>query len=194
MYDTLKPELLTATPEQRESILALAHMLCVCMRMVFHVGIMGQTERNCYIVQPVPTIDMLTMHPNTLLGEAMASTPSHVVSWELFQHNQLPYLELRRPFILGTNEAEWRPTVAHFFMRVCADRGLLRRVYTQNIDGLDQVWGRNVIGFGLGQIKDGIVFYCHASHVGFASVRCYYTRYAQFQSHPRLHVLSVRRS
>ena len=69
----------------------------------------------------------------------MASNPSHVVSWDLFQHNQLPYLELRRPFILGSAEAQWRPTVAHFFVRVCADRGLLQRLYTQNIDGLDQV-------------------------------------------------------
>ena len=69
----------------------------------------------------------------------MASNPSHAASWDLFQHNQLPYLELRRPFILGSAEAQWRPTVAHFFVRVCADRGLLQRLYTQNIDGLDQV-------------------------------------------------------
>ena len=107
----------------------------------------------------------------------MASLPSHVVSWELFQHNQLPYLELRRPFILGTMEAEWRPTVAHFFMRVCADKGLLRRVYTQNIDGLDQVWGTIVphLGggtacFGFDQIGDEGVFCFRALCFGFLTV------------------------
>lgn len=50
MYDSLRPELLTATAKQR------------------------------------------TM---------MKMDPTSVVSWDLFQENQLPYLELRRPFILG---------------------------------------------------------------------------------------------
>ena len=34
MYDTLKPELLTATPEQRESIWSFAHSLSVSTPMV----------------------------------------------------------------------------------------------------------------------------------------------------------------
>ena len=85
-----------------------------------------------------------------IAGKIMASEPTHVVSWELFKHNQLPYLELRRPFILGSEEVQWRPTVAHFFMRVCADQGLLQRLYTQNIDGLDQVFVRHaVVGVGV---------------------------------------------
>ena len=86
MYDTLRPELLTATPRQRE---------------------------------------------------AMRADPTAVVSWSLFQENPLPYLELRRPFILGTAERRWEPTIAHWFVRLLHDKGKLRRLLTQNIDGLD---------------------------------------------------------
>lgn len=51
MYDTLRPDLLTATPEQRE---------------------------------------------------AMRLDPTAVVEKSLFLRNSFPYLEVRRPFILGT--------------------------------------------------------------------------------------------
>lgn len=86
MYDTLRPELLTATTRERA---------------------------------------------------AMRADPTAVVSWDIFRGNPFPYLELRRPFILGVAKQQWKPTLAHWFTRVCHDRGLLRRLYTQNIDGLD---------------------------------------------------------
>ena len=67
----------------------------------------------------------------------MRDDPTAVVSWSLFQQNPLPYLELRRPFILGTAERRWKPTVAHWFVRLLHDKGKLQRLLTQNIDGLD---------------------------------------------------------
>ena len=67
LYETLRPELLTATPAQRQ---------------------------------------------------ALADNPTGVVSWGLFRENTFPYLEVRRPFILGIAEQRWKPTVAHFFARV----------------------------------------------------------------------------
>ncbi len=84
MYDTLRPEVLTASKEQRE---------------------------------------------------AMARDPTLVVNWSLFSQNPLPYLELRRPFIL--NQGAYKPSLAHHFIGACDKRGVLRRAYTQNIDGLD---------------------------------------------------------
>ena len=86
MYDTLKPELLTAAAEDRD---------------------------------------------------AMRRDPTHVVSKAMFTRSAFPYLELRRPFILGIAERKWKATPCHWFMRLCYDQGLLVRVYTQNIDGLD---------------------------------------------------------
>jgi len=84
MYDTLRPELLTATEMQRKE---------------------------------------------------MGLNPTAVVDWSLFRENQLPYLELRRPFILGIHQGKWKPTLGHYFLKVLEERGLLQRVYSQNIDG-----------------------------------------------------------
>ena len=86
MYDTLRPELLTATEKERQY---------------------------------------------------MRNEPTAVVDIDLFKHNQFPYLEVRRPFILGTAEQKWKATLSHFFTRLCHDKEKLSRVYTQNIDGLD---------------------------------------------------------
>lgn len=86
MYDTLRPELLTATAPQRS---------------------------------------------------ALRMDPTAVVDIRLFAVNQFPYLEVRRPFILGTAERKWKATLSHFFVKVLHEKGMLRRLYTQNIDGLD---------------------------------------------------------
>jgi len=86
MYDTLRPELLTATPEQQK---------------------------------------------------IMRKDPTFVVNKKLFDANQLCYLELRRPFILGLAEGKWKATITHWFIDICHKKGKLRRLYTQNIDGLD---------------------------------------------------------
>ena len=86
MYDTLRPELITATELQRE-------------RMAFN--------------------------------------PTYVVHKELFFQTAFPYLEVRRPFILGSRDKVWKPTIAHHFARLLhSNTGKLTRVYTQNIDGL----------------------------------------------------------
>jgi|Transcript_340 NAD-dependent SIR2 family protein deacetylase len=68
----------------------------------------------------------------------MERDPTYVVSWDIFKDNQLPYLELRRPFILGLHEEDiWRPTIYHAFSKLLFDKQKLLRSYTQNIDGLD---------------------------------------------------------
>jgi NAD-dependent deacetylase sirtuin 2 len=88
MYATLRPELLTATPQQRRW---------------------------------------------------MESDPTYVVSWDIFQDNAFPYLEVRRPFILGTQQQQWKATIAHRFAELLhTQTNKLTRVYTQNIDGLDR--------------------------------------------------------
>lgn len=90
MYDSLRPELLTATEAQRKK---------------------------------------------------MSRDPVHVVTKEMFLQNQFPYMEVRRPFILGTQKQEWKATVSHWFMKFVEEEQLLDRVFTQNIDGLDYQTG-----------------------------------------------------
>jgi NAD+-dependent protein deacetylase sirtuin 2 len=67
----------------------------------------------------------------------MKSDPTHVVERSLFMSNPLPYHEVRRPFIIGTYEKKWKATIAHRFIELTHKAGKLRRLYTQNIDGLD---------------------------------------------------------
>ena len=86
MYDTLKPDLITATPQQRR---------------------------------------------------VMHADPVAVVMKDMFFANPYPYLEVRRPFILGTQEKRWQATLSHRFVEVLHAKGKLTRLYTQNIDGLD---------------------------------------------------------
>ena len=88
MYDTLRPDLLTATPYQKQM---------------------------------------------------MEQDPTHVVNWDVFQTNAFPYLQVRRPFILGTQKGQWKATIAHRFAELLHTKtSKLTRVYTQNIDGLDR--------------------------------------------------------
>jgi len=86
MYDSLRPELLTATSEER-----------LLMQM----------------------------------------DPTAVVSRAVFDTNPLPYLEIRRPLVLGLASGRWKPTITHHFLSMCHEHGILLRLFTQNIDGLD---------------------------------------------------------
>eukprot|EP00746_Dinoflagellata_sp_MGD_P136868 gnl/MRDRNA2_/MRDRNA2_70723_c0_seq1.p1 gnl/MRDRNA2_/MRDRNA2_70723_c0~~gnl/MRDRNA2_/MRDRNA2_70723_c0_seq1.p1 ORF type:complete len:323 (-),score=47.15 gnl/MRDRNA2_/MRDRNA2_70723_c0_seq1:87-1055(-) len=90
MYDSLRPDLLTATEKQR----------------------------------------ML-----------LKQDPTWVVMKDMFFQNAFPYLEVRRPFILGTQEKKWKATLSHWFVKFLEEEGILLRLYTQNIDGLDYQTG-----------------------------------------------------
>ena len=68
----------------------------------------------------------------------MAENPQYVVEKSMFFANQFPYLEVRRPFILGVAKRQWRATLSHrFFELLHTKTSKLTRLYTQNIDGLD---------------------------------------------------------
>jgi len=56
---------------------------------------------------------------------------------EYFQEHPEPFYELCKDLWPG----RYRPTASHHFLRLLADRGLLRRVYTQNIDSLEREAG-----------------------------------------------------
>ena len=67
----------------------------------------------------------------------MAANPTAVVEKSMWFENPFPYLEVRRPFILGTRERKWKATLSHRFFELLHAKGKLTRLYTQNIDGLD---------------------------------------------------------
>jgi NAD-dependent SIR2 family protein deacetylase len=51
--------------------------------------------------------------------------PTHVVSLKLFEQNQLAHLEMRRLLILGVAERRWKPTLAHRFLQMLHEKGVL---------------------------------------------------------------------
>lgn len=81
--------------------------------------------------------DLITCSPRE--RRLMEQDPTYVVSWDIFRKNAFPYLEVRRPFILGTRQRQWKATIAHRFAELLhVKTNKLTRVYTQNIDGLDR--------------------------------------------------------
>jgi NAD-dependent SIR2 family protein deacetylase len=74
--------------------------------------------------------------------EAIQNDPSYSLDHHLFLENPLPCLEVNREFILGVRERKWKATLTHRFVELLQTKtdggtGKLVRLYTQNIDGLE---------------------------------------------------------
>ncbi|KAM5318800.1 NAD-dependent protein deacetylase sirtuin-3, mitochondrial isoform 2-T2 [Glossophaga mutica] len=74
--------------------------------------------------------------------------------YSTLQHWDVPYpeaifelsffLDNPRPFLAWVKNlypGNFRPNIVHYFLRLLHDRGLLQRLYTQNIDGLERASG-----------------------------------------------------
>jgi NAD+-dependent protein deacetylase sirtuin 2 len=80
--------------------------------------------------------DLLTADPGE--REAIRMDPSAALEQGLFLRNPLPCLELNRSFLLGTRDQRWKATLAHRFVEMLHTKtNKLVRLYTQNIDGLE---------------------------------------------------------
>lgn len=63
--------------------------------------------------------------------------PESIFDLEFFKGNPAPFYLLAKEIYPGSYE----PTPTHRFLKLLDDKGLLRRVYTQNIDGLEALAG-----------------------------------------------------
>ncbi|KAM5183380.1 NAD-dependent protein deacetylase sirtuin-3, mitochondrial isoform 2-T2 [Callospermophilus lateralis] len=63
--------------------------------------------------------------------------PEAIFELEFFFHNPKPFFTLAKELYPGN----YRPNATHYFLRLLHDKGLLLRLYTQNIDGLERVSG-----------------------------------------------------
>jgi NAD-dependent histone deacetylase SIR2 len=63
--------------------------------------------------------------------------PEAVFDISYFRNNPLPFYTLAHEL----HPASFRPTVAHSFIRLLSDKGLLLKLFTQNIDGLERKAG-----------------------------------------------------
>lgn len=63
--------------------------------------------------------------------------PEAIFELDFFRRNPRPFFELAKELYPG----RCRPNAAHYFLRLLQERGLLLRLYTQNIDGLERAAG-----------------------------------------------------
>ncbi|XP_043938756.1 NAD-dependent protein deacetylase sirtuin-3, mitochondrial isoform X1 [Protopterus annectens] len=63
--------------------------------------------------------------------------PEAIFEIDYFLHNPKPFFTLAKELYPGN----YKPNYAHYFIRLLQDKGLLLRMYTQNIDALERVAG-----------------------------------------------------
>lgn len=63
--------------------------------------------------------------------------PESIFNIDYFSNNPLPFFSLAKSLYPGSH----RPNFIHYFIRMLHHKGLLLRVYTQNIDGLEKSCG-----------------------------------------------------
>ncbi|RXN01946.1 NAD-dependent protein deacetylase sirtuin-3, mitochondrial [Acipenser ruthenus] len=60
--------------------------------------------------------------------------PEAIFEINYFHHNPKPFFALAKELYPGN----YKPNYTHYFIRLLHDKGLLHRIYTQNIDGLER--------------------------------------------------------
>ncbi|XP_002127418.4 NAD-dependent protein deacetylase sirtuin-2 [Ciona intestinalis] len=65
-------------------------------------------------------------------------TPTAVFDRDYFNANPKPFFELSKELYPS---GKYRPNIVHYFVRCLHEKGLLLRMYTQNIDGLERLAG-----------------------------------------------------
>ncbi|KAK3750720.1 hypothetical protein QZH41_017269, partial [Actinostola sp. cb2023] len=64
-------------------------------------------------------------------------SPQSVFDIGYFRSNPEPFYKLAKELYPGS----FKPTVSHYFFKLLEDKGLLLRIYTQNIDTLERIAG-----------------------------------------------------
>ena len=85
-------------------------------------------------------------------------SPESIFHIDYFKENPQPFVQLAQELFPG----RFNPTKSHFFLRLLQDKGLLTRLYTQNIDGLERRAG----------ISDDKLVEAHGSFHGARCVQC----------------------
>ena len=66
--------------------------------------------------------------------------PESIFDLDYYRQNPLPFVDLCRSIWPG-KEGGPRPTITHTFLKLLQEKNALRRIYTQNIDGLEALAG-----------------------------------------------------
>ena len=61
--------------------------------------------------------------------------PQAIFDIDYFEQNPRPFFTLARELYPN---GKYRPNYVHYFMKLLEEKGILQKVYTQNIDGLER--------------------------------------------------------
>lgn len=100
-------------------------------------------------------VNISTVNRRSKVLEQLAHETSAVFDISYFRSNPLPFYTLARELYPGS----YKPTISHSFIRLLSQKGMLLKLFTQNIDCLDRAAGVPV---------DAIV----EAHGSFASQHC----------------------
>jgi len=85
--------------------------------------------------------------------------PEAIFDVDFYNQNPLPFVTLAKEIWPGVN---YRPTLTHCFFSLLDKKGILSRVYTQNIDGLEAVAG----------VTEERLVECHGHFRSSACIKC----------------------
>ncbi|KAL7496647.1 hypothetical protein ACHAWT_005119 [Skeletonema menzelii] len=85
--------------------------------------------------------------------------PEAIFDVDFYNQNPQPFVTLAKEIWPGVN---YRPTLTHCFFSLLDKKGILRRVYTQNIDGLEAVAG----------VSEDKLVECHGHFRSSACIKC----------------------
>jgi NAD-dependent SIR2 family protein deacetylase len=85
--------------------------------------------------------------------------PEAIFDVDFYNQNPQPFVTLAKEIWPGVN---YRPTLTHCFFSLLDKKGILSRVYTQNIDGLEAVAG----------VTDERLVECHGNFRSSACIKC----------------------
>nr|XP_022303821.1 NAD-dependent protein deacetylase sirtuin-2-like [Crassostrea virginica] len=88
--------------------------------------------------------------------------PEALFSIDYFKENPIPYYTVRKQMLLEN----YKPTPCHYFIRMLAEKGILLRHFTQNIDGLERVAGIDpeLLMEAHGSNRTGQCLHCSATY------------------------------
>lgn len=66
--------------------------------------------------------------------------PEAIFELDYYRDNPMPFVDLCQSIWPGQEEGP-KPTITHWFLKLLQDKNCLRRIYTQNIDGLEALAG-----------------------------------------------------
>ncbi|KAI5797949.1 SIR2 family histone deacetylase [Peziza echinospora] len=84
--------------------------------------------------------------------------PEAIFDLDYFEENPLPFYTLAKEIFPGNI----RPTIAHTFMKLVSDKGLVSRIFTQNIDCLERAAG----------ISPDLIVEAHGSFATHSCITC----------------------